>query len=80
MGATASCLARFVHPSATIREQYSNTRRKERPTNLFITGRQVMSICRGSKGTEAYILRHNHFEVVNLYAASQDVTITAEGP
>ena len=70
MGATASCLARFVHPSATIREQYSNTRRKERPTNLFITGRQVMSIFRGSKGTEDYLLCHNDSENVYFYTAS----------
>ena len=80
MGATASCLARFIHPSAPIREKYPNTNRKERPTNLFITGRQVRSICRGSKAIEAYLLHHNDFENVDFYAASQNVTITAEGP
>ena len=80
VGTTASCLSRFIHPSAPIREQYPNTHQKERLTNLFITGRQVRLICRGSKGTEAYLLHHNDFENVDLYAASQNVTITAEGP
>ena len=46
-----TCLARFIHPSAPIREQYPNTHRKERLTNQFITVRQVGFICRGSKGT-----------------------------
>ena len=74
-----SCLSRFIISSSTIREQYPNTHQKERLTNLFITGRQVRLICRGSKGTEAYLLQHNDFENVDLYAASRNVTITAEG-
>ena len=80
MGSTASCLARFTHPSTHIREKYPNTHRKERLTKLFTAGRQVRSICRGSKATEAYLLRHNYFNNVDFYAASQKVTITAEGP
>ena len=80
VGTMSSCLSCFIQPSAPIREQYPNTHQKERLTNLFITGRQVRLICRGSKGTEAYLLHHNIFENVDLYAASQNVTITAEGP
>ena len=80
MGTTSSCLSRFIHPSAPIRENYPNTHRKERLTTLFITGRQVRSIHRGSKATEAYLLCHNYFENVDFYTASQNLTITAEGP
>ena len=80
MGTTASCLSHFVHPSAPIRGKLPNTHQKERLTNLFITGRQGRSIIRGSKATEAYLIHHNDFENVDLYAASQNVTITAEGP
>ena len=80
MGVTASCLARFIHPSTPIRENYPNMHRKESLINLFINGRQVRSIYRGSKSTEAYLLRHNYFNNVDFYAASQKVTITVEGP
>ena len=80
VGETASCLSRFIHPSAPIREQYHNTHLKDSLKNLFITSRQVWFIRRGSKGTEAYLLRHNNFENVDFYAASLNVTITAEGP
>ena len=49
VGATASCLAHFIHPSAPIKEQYPNTLGKERLKSLFITGRQVRTILGGSK-------------------------------
>ena len=80
MVATASCLARFIHPSAPIREKYPNTLRKERLTNLFITGRQVRLIRRRNKAIEAYLLRHNDLDHVDFYAASQNVTIIAGVP
>ena len=78
--ATASCPARFIHPSTPIRENYNRTHWKESLTNLFITGRQARSIRRVRKETEAYLLRHNDFDNVDFYAASQNVTVTAEGP
>ena len=59
---------------------YSDTDWKERLTNLFIIGRQVKSICKESKATEAYLLCHNDFDNVDFYAASRNVTITAKGP
>ena len=80
VGSTASCLSHFIHPSTKIRGKYPNTHRKERLTNLFITVRKVRSICRGSKATEAYLFCNNDFENVDFYAASRNVTITAEGP
>ena len=80
VGATASCLSHFIHPSAPIREKYPNTYRNESLMNLFITGRQVRLIRIGSKVTEAYLLYHNYFDNVDFYAASQNVTITSEGP
>ena len=48
--------------------------------NLFITDGQVRSIRKVSKGTEAHLCRHNYFDSVDFYAASQNVTITAKGP
>ena len=51
--------------------------RKENMTNLFITGRHVTLIFKGSMGTEAYLLFHNDYDNVEFYAASQNVTITA---
>ena len=80
VGATALCIARFIHPSTLIREKYPNTHQKERMKNLFITSRQVRSIRRGSKATEAYLLHHNDFKNVNFYAASRNMAITEEGP
>ena len=80
VGATASFLARFIHPSAPIREKYANMHRKERLTNLFTTDRQVRSICRGSKATKAYLIPHNDFDNVDFYKASQNMIITGEGP
>ena len=80
MGETASCLARFIHPITPIREKYPNTHRKEILTKIFITDKQVMSIRRGSKATEAYVLCHNYLENVDFYAVSRNVTITVEGP
>ena len=80
MGATASCLARFIHPIAPIWEAYNRTNQKEILTNLFITGRQVISFRRESKGAEAYLLRHNDFKNVDFYVASLNVNITAEVP
>ena len=70
VGTTASCLDLFVSPSATIREQYTNTHQKERLANLLIADRQVRLIRIGSKATEAYLLLCNDFEKVDLYAAS----------
>ena len=80
VGATASCLALFIYPSAPIRGKYPNSHWKESLTNVFITGRQVRSIRRGSMAVGAYLLRHNYFENVDFYAASRNVTIDAEGP
>ena len=48
--------------------------------NLFVNGRQVTSIRRGIKETEACLILHNYFENVDLYASYRNVTITAEGP
>ena len=67
---TASCLSHFIHPSAPIRGKYPNTHRKKKLTTLFITGRQVRSIFRGSKATDAYLLLRNDFENVEFYAVS----------
>ena len=53
---------------------------KENLTNLFITRNQVRSIRRERKTTEDYPLCNNYLENVDLYAASRNVTITAEGP
>ena len=47
---------------------------------MFVAGRQVSLILRRRKATEAYLLFHNDFENVDFYAASRNVTITAEGP
>ena len=80
VGATTSCLARFIHTRTPIRENYPNTHRKESLMNLFITGRHVRSVHSGRKATEAYLLRHNDFENVDFYAASHSMTISAEGP
>ena len=79
VSAAASCIAHCIHTSTPIREKYPNMHQKQRLTNPFITGRQVRLICRGSKATEPYIICHNDFEHVDFYAASRNVTITAEG-
>ena len=48
--------------------------------NLFIAGRQVRLIRRGSKAIESYLIGHNDFYNVDFYAASRNLIITAEGP
>ena len=64
----------------THKGNYPNTHWEESLENLFITGRQVRSIRREIKATEAYLLCHNDFNNVDFYAASINLTITVEGP
>jgi hypothetical protein len=73
VGAKASCFARFVHPSAAIRQFFPTNQKSNKLDNLLITGEDIKVVRRRSPPTPYFLFRQE------LYANKRNVVITEEG-
>ena len=79
VGAKASCFARFVHPSAAIRQFFPTNQKSNKLDNLLITGEDIKVVRRRSPPTPCFLFRHDSFPDQELYANKRNVVITEEG-
>ena len=82
-GATLSCLSKFVHPSAHIRNRYPNPVNGHRLDGLVVLRKESKTIRR--KPQMAIVCSHPDFvdvegNPIELYAVEKHFTITKEGP
>jgi hypothetical protein len=79
VGAKASCFARFVHPSAAIRQFFPTNQKSNKLDNLLITGEDIKVVRRRSPPIPCFLFRHDSFPDQELYANKRNVVITKEG-
>lgn len=76
--AEVTCLARFLHPSAYIRERYVNQEHRQRLSGMTVVRRESKTINR--KPQMAIVVTHEEFPNKELYAVEKHFMITKEGP
>ena len=79
-GAKASEISRMLHPSSLIRDNYKNTRRRERVEGLVVSGQDFWVVRRGIPATDAFIMRHEDLPNKGLYSTKRMMHIIEEAP
>ena len=78
VGAVVSVLSRMLHPSAAIRERYTNPQPRHILENLLVIRKEVRKINR--RDQMAIVMRHDEFPGIELYCIEKFVHITTSGP
>ena len=76
VGAIGSCLAKFLHPSAHIRERYPNDYKTRRLDGLMVMSQREMTVSRSKK--LCFIVTHDSIPDVQLHCTRRYLTITQE--
>ena len=81
VGAIASCISRFIHPSKPIREKNPNRQKGHKLEGCIIIDQVEKTIKRGSeKPIPCYTFSHPDYDGIIFYASRHYVHVTTEGP
>eukprot|EP00980_Cylindrotheca_fusiformis_P024084 scaffold11524_cov91-Cylindrotheca_fusiformis.AAC.3 len=78
VGASMTCLVRYIHPSRHIRERYVNPERGQRLENLVAIREETKLVNRREQ--QVIVMTHTDFPGIELYAVKRFCKVTAEGP
>ena len=79
VGAVASVMSKFVHPSKPIRDKYPNWLKKHNLHRVVLVEVDTKVVQRGANAIMVFVFTHLDFPDQKLYAANRYIHVNEEG-
>ena len=79
VGAFASVMSNFVHPSRSIRHKYPNRPKNHKLEGVILVEVDAKVVWRGADAILVFVFTHFYFPDEQFYAANRYIHVTQEG-